>query len=346
MNDTLSEDVTQNKQTSIGLYKILILSILFIISVTFALIPIKLSFFKTNMKMIGISNSFSAGIFISVGLVHLLPESTEKFNEITNCTFPFSFFITILGYSLILFIEKIVFMKEDIDERKEQSDIGSDSRQISEYLYSFKDNETDKNEENFKNIFSKTRQLSKCIGNNSGKRSEDTLLEHPFDNQPISYSNNNDLIIDHHSITSYILVIALSVHSIFEGIALGLQRTSIRLFYLFIAISCHKWVEALSIGINFNNSQIDYDTILKFILIFASTTPLGIILGMILSGRSDLIEGFFFAVSSGTFIYISASEVVIEEFSVSKYKKHKFISFIIGAGLIFIFTIFENSQEE
>lgn len=46
-------------------------------------------------------------------------------------------------------------MKEDIDERKEQSDIGSDSRQISEYLHSFKDNETDKNEENFKIYFQK-----------------------------------------------------------------------------------------------------------------------------------------------------------------------------------------------
>ena len=319
---------------------------LFIISVTFALIPIKFSFFRTNIKLIGIANSFSAGIFISVGLVHLLPESTEKLNNCTKSTFPFSFFIAILGYSLILFIEKILFVKEDIDERKEQSDIGSDSRQISEYLHSFKDNETDKNEENFKNLFSKNGKLTKCIGNNSGKRSEDTLLDHPFDNQPISSVNyNSDTIIDHHSITSYILVIALSVHSIFEGIALGLQRTSIRLFYLFLAILSHKWVEALTIGINFNNSQLEYETV-KFILLFASMTPIGIILGIIFAGTSDLIEGFFFAVSSGTFLYISASEVVIEEFSVSKYKKHKFLSFIIGAGIIFIVTIFENSQEE
>ena len=344
MNDTLSEDVTNVK--SIGLYKILALISLFIISVTFALIPIKFSFFKTNMKLIGIANSFSAGIFISVGLVHLLPESTEKLNNFTKSSFPFSFFISILGYSLILFIEKILFVKEDIDERKEQSDIGSDSRQISEYLHSFKDIETDKNEENFKNLFSKNGKITKFVGNNSGKRSEDTLLDHPFDNQPISSINNNNDTIYHHSITSYILVIALSVHSIFEGIALGLQRTSIRLLYLFLAILCHKWVEALTIGINFNNSQLEYDTIIKFILIFASMTPIGIILGLIFAGTSDLIEGFFFAVSSGTFIYISASEVVIEEFSVSKYKKHKFISFIIGAGLIFIITLFENSQEE
>ena len=116
---------------------------------------------------------------------------------------------------------------------------------------------------------SKNAKLTKCIGNNSGKRSEDTLLDHPFDNQPISsLIYNSDTIIDHHSITSYILVIALSVHSIFEGIALGLQRTSIRLFYLFLAILSHKWVEALTIGINFNNSQLEYETV-KFILLFA-----------------------------------------------------------------------------
>ena len=98
-------------------------------------------------------------------------------------------------------------MKEDIDERKEQSDIGSDSRQISEYLHSFKDNETDKNEENFKNLFSKNGKLTKCIGNNSGKRSEDTLLDHPFDNQPISSVNYNS---DNNNRSSFYYIIHIS----------------------------------------------------------------------------------------------------------------------------------------
>jgi hypothetical protein len=43
----------------------------------------------------------------------------------------------------------------------------------------------------------------------------------------------------------------------------------------------------------------------------------------------------------GSFLYISASEIVIEEFSVSKYKVKKFIAFLTGAGLISLLTLIE-----
>ena len=374
MNSTSdAKDEVHQESESLFMYKVLTLIIVFAISLTFALIPLKLSYFKSNLKIIGIANAFSAGIFLSVALVHLLPESTEKFNEITGSNFPFSFFITILGYSLILFIEKILFVQEgDLDDPEHKNEEGSegdlvlnmsvksDSQQISYYLHSFKENEADKNEENFKYFFSKTGRISKML--TTGKRSEDTLLDHPFENgnsipgspknnsKEVSnhqYSNDSNFVNkSHHSITSYILVIAFSIHAIFEGVALGLQNKGVSLLYLFLAISCHKWVEALTIGINFNHSTIEYNDILKFILIFSSTTPLGILFGMIFSGKSIFLEGFFFAVSSGTFIYISASEVVIEEFSVSKYKKDKFLGFLIGAIFIFVLTLFENSNEK
>jgi len=49
------------------------------------------------------------------------------------------------------------------------------------------------------------------------------------------------------TITSYLLILALSIHAAFEGIALGLQDRKEDLFYMLLAISFHKWVEALSI---------------------------------------------------------------------------------------------------
>lgn len=372
MNSTSdAKDEVYQEPESLFMYKFLTLIILFAVALTFALIPLKLSYFKTNLKLIGVANAFSAGIFLSVALVHLLPESTERFNDISGSNFPLSFFITILGYSLILFIEKILFtQEEDLDDPEHKNEEGSegdlvlnmsvksDSQHISDYLHSFKENEGDKNEETFKYFFSKTGRISKML--TPGKRSEETLLDHPFEkgnsipgspknSKEISnpnYSNNSNFANkSHHSITSYILVIAFSIHAIFEGVSLGLQNKGFSLLYLFLAISCHKWVEALTIGINFNHSSIEYSDIFKFILIFSSTTPLGIVFGMIFSGKSIFLEGFFFALSSGTFIYISASEVVIEEFSVSKYKKDKFLWFLIGAIFIFVLTLFESSKE-
>lgn len=364
ITNTSSSDIPQTEDT-LPLYKILSLIVLFSISLCFALIPIKISSFKTNLKLIGIANAFSAGIFLSVGLIHLLPESIEKFNEITNSSFPYSFFVAILGYSLILFIEKVLFVQEEneLDEQERKNEdasegdlvlamsIKSDSQRISDYLHSFKENEGDKNEENFKTLFSKNGNISNYMS--IGKRSEDTLLDHPFDSSDEHrcimnnfHGNSRENILSNHPITSYILVVAFSVHAIFEGVALGLQSKTIRLLYLFLAIGCHRWVEALTIGINFSHSNVEYGDIIKFILIFSSTTPIGILFGMMCIGHSVFIEGMFFAISSGSFIYISASEVVIEEFSVSKYKKNKFVFFIIGAVLIYIMTMFESSNEK
>lgn len=45
----------------------------------------------------------------------------------------------------------------------------------------------------------------------------------------------------------YILLLALSLHGLFEGIALGIQRVLKDTVFLFIAILAHKWAEAFSL---------------------------------------------------------------------------------------------------
>ena len=48
-------------------------------------------------------------------------------------------------------------------------------------------------------------------------------------------------------ISSYLLLLMLSIHSIFEGIAIGVIIDYQKLIYMIFAISFHKWVEALSV---------------------------------------------------------------------------------------------------
>jgi zinc transporter ZupT len=73
--------------------------------------------------MIGIANAFSGGIFLSISLLHLLSESSEIFSEHMHTPenemeeseeghhehFPFSYFLAFCGYTLILWIEKVIF---------------------------------------------------------------------------------------------------------------------------------------------------------------------------------------------------------------------------------------------
>jgi len=53
----------------------------FLLSITFGLIPVHSTKIKNNVKVIGIINAFSSGIFISIALLDLIPDSIEVFDK-------------------------------------------------------------------------------------------------------------------------------------------------------------------------------------------------------------------------------------------------------------------------
>lgn len=116
---------------------------------------------------------------------------------------------------------------------------------------------------------------------------------------------------------------------------------------LLLAVALHKWAEALTLGMSFTKTNISVNTSIKMILIFSSTGPLGIVIGWILTDSSELISAIFMSISAGitlyftfnpielgTFLYIASSELVVEEFSISKNKWMKLAFFIIGIALL------------
>jgi zinc transporter 1/2/3 len=144
--------------------------------------------------------------------------------------------------------------------------------------------------------------------------------------------------------TTFFLLLALSIHAFFEGIALGLLNTNREIFYMVLAIAFHKWVESLSIGINLSKSKIEKDILLTLLVIFSLTTPMGILIGILLNSIGSIVEAIFISFSAGTFLYISASEVIVEEFALSRNKISKFLGFILGFSLIALITLFEFSH--
>jgi len=51
------------------------------------------------------------------------------------------------------------------------------------------------------------------------------------------------------NLTPYLLLIALSVHGFFEGIALGIQNSLKDAIILAVAILAHKWAESFTLVI-------------------------------------------------------------------------------------------------
>jgi zinc transporter 1/2/3 len=179
------------------------------------------------------------------------------------------------------------------------------------------------------------RNSSKNINNQNDLYSKDNYIE-------INNEQKNEHIFNPtSSITPYILLIALSVHGIFEGMALGVMNTIKECSILFSAIILHKWAAAFALGISFYKSGTEKELFIKMILLFTSFGPIGIIIGMFFSDAGNLIKGIMLSISGGTFIYVAASEVIVEEFSLSKKTHIKYLWFLIGGLLTFVLTFIE-----
>mmetsp|Transcript_39164 Transcript_39164/g.28298 ORF Transcript_39164/g.28298 Transcript_39164/m.28298 type:complete len:86 (+) Transcript_39164:869-1126(+) len=84
--------------------------------------------------------------------------------------------------------------------------------------------------------------------------------------------------------TPYILMIALSVHSIFEGLALGLEKNRSNVINIIIAICIHKAAAGSSLGISLVKTfPNDFRTVRICVSIFSLATPLGVIIGILLA---------------------------------------------------------------
>lgn len=161
----------------------------------------------------------------------------------------------------------------------------------------------------------------------------------------VSIHNHDHEFKPSSNLTPYVLLIALSIHGLFEGIALGLQQDDQSTIFLAIAILSHKWAESFTLGISFYKSNIDEVLYTRLILIFSAFSPVGILIGLFVNNSSVLMEAIFLSLSGGTFLYIAASEIIIEEFSVSKNKYSKFIIYILGCLFVALLALVEALSE-
>jgi zinc transporter 1/2/3 len=146
---------------------------------------------------------------------------------------------------------------------------------------------------------------------------------------------------------SYLLLLALSVHSIFEGIAIGVQSNLSSAIKLMLAVLVHKQVASLALGISFAKAQTEAKQALKMIVVFSGATPVGIALGMVLIMNSTgVVEGVFGALACGTFVYIALSEIIVEEFSITSYKVSKYFAYWVGIGIVCLLMAFDDDDDD
>ena len=140
--------------------------------------------------------------------------------------------------------------------------------------------------------------------------------------------------------TPFVLMIGLGMHSIFEGLAVGINGNANEVEIFALAIILHKGAAGMSLGISMAKTFPEKETfIYSLLFMFSLFTPLGVGIGWLIVSRggedtNPLPEIIFSSLAAGTFVYIACSEVIVEEFSLPDHKFLKLFFFVIGVAII------------
>jgi len=132
----------------------------------------------------------------------------------------------------------------------------------------------------------------------------------------VKYMQNFELSVSSKkALSSVVLAIVLTIHSIFEGVVIGLQKSPTSVWIISAAVTGHKIFESTSLGANFAKKDVNKKKTIFWVILFSIGNPLGIMTGIFLSTTNDIVAGCLNALSTGTFLYITLTEIVPDEFN-------------------------------
>lgn len=144
-----------------------------------------------------------------------------------------------------------------------------------------------------------------------------------------------------HPSFAFIAVLMLSVHALLAGAALGLSTVYTVVMALFFAIIVHKWAASFALSIKITKSSLSPRMGKFYFAIFSIMTPLGILLGDLITNSLDHYAHFapvFAALAAGTFLYLGTLHgldraVMIKQCCSLKYFCYMLIGFALMALL-------------
>jgi len=322
--------VQDGNETGLFVIKLLSMIIMFLMIMITGNLPLRWERFRKSTTIISLASAFSGGLFLAVGVLHLLPEAAESFEHGLDTEFPWAHFIAVICFAFILFIEKVLFASfVHGDHDHAHGDEEGGHAHIP--LIPSKEKEKDTNGINTDDPDDaeqkRAQRKSSLVHQMAKEAKRSTLIE----NEPKL-----------NKLTPYILQIAIGIHATFEGLAIGIASNYAGCLGIALAVVCHKWAEGLTLGLAFFKADIDLKMSTIMIAIQAIMNPIGILIGWVLSGQGHVVTGIFQAISAGTFLYIASGEVIVNEFNLKRHRYLKFFLFCIA--ILFITSLFFLEQ--
>jgi zinc transporter 1/2/3 len=259
---------------------------MFFTTLFFGLVPTKLiSYFRRSpnlQRYISFASCASGGVFLAACIMdlfpdvrlaidHVLDEIEKKYHKTVD--YPVSEFIMLVGFFLIIIVEGIVAEWQDSMKREYAALPGSVSTAVvsvsaadeSSPLLQGDAPAPYQNDDPNPNINVDQNDIENNENTDDG--------HHGHDHLPLE-------VFVHSTFRATLLLLALSFHSLFEGLAIGLQTAIGELFSVFIAVIMHKAILAFSLGMTVAQTNLRKRFMYLSIFIFSISSPIGVAIGI------------------------------------------------------------------
>lgn len=327
--DSFSDDIVIAKTSSI--------IILALASCVAGFLPIVLNDLfrkKTNKpstfeKVMSFFLNFGGGVLICTVFLHLLPEirdnveSLENQNIIKKYVFSYPEFIMCIGFFMMFFVEETVhsFLERTGHKHRPNFELNGVNNQVFSIAKADSLKKNDAVPVHIGAICSEHKCFkSECSTNYHSCENGRCHVEENGHAPQVHGSHSHIPDLHRPSLNSFLTVLALSVHEVFEGLAVGLERDASMVWYMLAAVSCHKVVLAAFIGVQLITAEVRKTLAYGYVIGFALTSPVGIFIGLVMTNNSQfsdtlsIVSVVLQAMATGTLLYIVFFEVFRKQF--------------------------------
>ncbi|XP_073410851.1 zinc transporter ZIP1-like [Dendrobates tinctorius] len=256
-------------------------------------------------------SSFAAGIFLGACLLHIVADAlTDIATELSSIDYPMGSLILSLGFFFVLFIERVVLQISMRSQSSNQVVVPLPSTTIS------------------------------SDANISEKRESSSEIAMPPEDPHIHVHTNTYSLS---SFRSLVLFCSLSIHSVFEGLAIGLQPKYVSALQIAIAVLIHKGIIVFSLSLKLIQSRTTQVWLAVYIVIFSLMSPIGITIGIVVTLNKTsvitLVQAILEGISSGTFVYVTFLEILPVELNSGKRRLPRLFSIAIGFIMMAVIAI-------
>lgn len=137
------------------------------------------------------------------------------------------------------------------------------------------------------------------------------------------------------ALRAFLLLFSLSLHSAFEGLAVGLLKDGREVLETCLALSIHKSIIAFSLAFRLSQDRLRRSVVASCLLTFAAMSPLGIGVGMGLtetkmSLQHQLARSTLEGLATGTFVYVTFMEILPQELQSAANRIPKVAAMLVG----------------